>query len=126
MSGLLRALDALWAVMHSAYIEAHRSGENPDVAALEAIFGFSRWGPVGATPTVRTEPDDVLRERQAMTVAGWVAVDPAQAARAGFTDLMGLTKYDEEVGRRLQKRVMRDYPELAERCAQYVRYAAGA
>lgn len=54
------------------------------------------------------------------------AVDPAQAKRAGFTHLMGLTKLDEEVGHRLRTRVVRDYPELAERCAQYVRYCTRA
>jgi len=72
MSDLLRALDVQWGVMHSAYIEAYRSGENPDLAALDALFDLSRLGPVGASPTTRTEPDDVLREMQAKTVAGWV------------------------------------------------------
>jgi hypothetical protein len=74
MSDLLRALDAQWAVMHSTYIEAYRSGENPDVAALAAFFELARSGPFGATPTRETEPDDVLREMQAKTVAGWVGL----------------------------------------------------
>jgi hypothetical protein len=72
MSNLLRGLDVQWAVMHSAYIKAYRSGEDPDVAALAALFSLSRSGPIGATPTIETEPDDVLREMQAKQIAGWV------------------------------------------------------
>jgi len=72
MSNLLRVLDVQWATMHSAYIKAHRSGADPDVAALTALFAISRAGPLGATPSNREEPDDVLREMQAKHVAGWV------------------------------------------------------
>lgn len=72
MSSMLKALDVQWAVMHSAYIKAHLSGENPDAAALGALFSLLRSGPLGATPTMETERDDVLREMQAKTVAGWV------------------------------------------------------
>jgi hypothetical protein len=71
-SNLLRVLDHYWAAMHSAYIEAHRNGEDPDVAALSALFTIASSGPWAATPTNRTEPDDVLREMTAITVAGWV------------------------------------------------------
>jgi DNA-binding CsgD family transcriptional regulator len=71
MSNLLRFHDALWAEMHSAYIQAHRDGEDPDVAALSALFRLAGSGPWGATPTNRTEPDEFLREISAVTVAGW-------------------------------------------------------
>jgi DNA-binding CsgD family transcriptional regulator len=71
MSGLLRVHDALWAAMHSAYIRAHRNGEDPDVAALAALFKLLGSGPWAATPTNRAEPDDILREISAVTVAGW-------------------------------------------------------
>jgi DNA-binding CsgD family transcriptional regulator len=57
--------------MLSAYIRAHRNGEDPDVAALAALFKLWGSGPWAATPTNRAEPDDVLRELSAVTVAGW-------------------------------------------------------
>jgi hypothetical protein len=72
MSNLLRVHDELWAAMHSAYIKAHRDGEDSDMAALSALFRVAGSGPWSATPTNRTEPDDFLREMSAITVAGWV------------------------------------------------------
>jgi RNA polymerase sigma factor (sigma-70 family) len=72
MSGLLRVHDVLWAAMHSAYMRAHRNGEDPDVAALSALFKLAGSGPWAATPTNRAELDDTLREMSAMTTAGWV------------------------------------------------------
>ena len=72
MSNLLRVLDGLWAAMHSAYISAHRKGEDPDVAALSALFRVVGSGPWAATPTNRREPDHVLRKMSAIGVAGWV------------------------------------------------------
>jgi DNA-binding CsgD family transcriptional regulator len=71
-SNLLRVHDVLWAAMHSAYIRAHRNGEDPNVAALSALFRVLGSGPGAATPTNRSEPDDVLRKMSAITVAGWV------------------------------------------------------
>src|SRR5829696_3631659 len=61
MSNLLRVHDVLWAAMHSAYIRAHRNGEDPDLAALSALFRVVGSGPGTATPTNRSEPDDILR-----------------------------------------------------------------
>ncbi len=72
MSDLLRAHDIYWFAMHSAYIKASRAGEDPDVAALSALFRLAGSGPWGATPTNQTEPDEVLREMSAISVAGWV------------------------------------------------------
>jgi DNA-binding CsgD family transcriptional regulator len=72
MSDLLRFHDVLWAAMYSAYIKAHRDGEDPDVAALSALFRLAASGPWGATPTNRTELDEFLREISTITVAGWV------------------------------------------------------
>lgn len=71
-SNLLRSLNVQWAVMHSAYIKAYRNGEDPHIAAVSAHFKLAEMGPLGATPTKEFEPDDVLREMQAMHVAGWV------------------------------------------------------
>src|SRR5215212_7977942 len=60
MSNLLRVHDVLWAAMHAAYIRAHRNGEDPDVAALSALFRIMGSGPWAATPSNRSELDDVL------------------------------------------------------------------
>jgi hypothetical protein len=46
------------------------------------------------------------------------AYDELQAERVGFTHLMA-AKRDGEVARRLEMRVMRDYPEYHERCRKY-------
>jgi hypothetical protein len=56
MSNLLRFHDVLWAAMHSAYIRAHRDGEDPDVAALSALFRLAGSGPWGATLTMVNVP----------------------------------------------------------------------
>src|SRR5215204_961555 len=88
MSNLLRVHDALWAAMHSAYIRAHRRGEDPDVAALSALFRVGGSGPWAATPTNRSEPDDVLREMMAITVAGWVGAHISRSQHRRVRDAL--------------------------------------
>jgi hypothetical protein len=46
------------------------------------------------------------------------AYDEEQAKRVGFTHLMA-AKRDRELGCRLKKRVLRDYPHYYERCRKY-------
>jgi len=48
------------------------------------------------------------------------AFDRAKAAQAGFTHLLGGAKKNISIARRIEKRVMEEYPKLYERCAQYV------
>jgi hypothetical protein len=46
------------------------------------------------------------------------AFNPAKAAEVGYTHLMG-AKRDGELARRLEMRVMKDYPQYYERCLRY-------
>jgi DNA-binding CsgD family transcriptional regulator len=88
MSNLLRVCDVQWAAMHSAYIRAHRNGEDPDIAALSALFRVFRSGPGVAAPTNRSEPDDVLRKMSAITVAGWVGMHISLAKHKRVRDAL--------------------------------------
>jgi DNA-binding CsgD family transcriptional regulator len=75
--------------MHSAYIRAHHNGEDPGVAALSALFRVVGSGPGAATPTNRSEPDDVLRKMSATTVAGWVGAHISLGKHQRVRDALG-------------------------------------